>query len=166
MKSTELTIGRLADAAGVGIETIRYYQRRALLPEPAPVPGSAFRKYPQALVNRVRFVKRAQELGFTLDEVATLLQLEDGTNRRAIRRVAGARLAQIRERIADLRQMEKALSELIHHCEETDQAHTCPIIDALLGAAPSAVAPGAARPRPIERIRSLRAGAKRRFART
>lgn len=133
MKTDELTIGRLAARAGVGIETIRYYQRRALLPEPEPTAGSAFRKYPRGLVNRIRFIKRAQELGFTLEEVATLLQLEDGTNRRAIRRVAGARLEQIRERVADLQQMEKALSHLIHRCEQTDQAHSCPIIDALLG---------------------------------
>jgi MerR family transcriptional regulator, mercuric resistance operon regulatory protein len=136
MKTGELTIGRLATNAGVGIETIRYYQRRALLPAPEPAPGSAFRKYPRALVNRIRFIKRAQELGFTLDEVATLLQLEDGTNRRAIRRVAGARLEQIRERMADLQQMEKALSHLFRRCEQTDQAHPCPIIDALLGDAP------------------------------
>jgi MerR family transcriptional regulator, mercuric resistance operon regulatory protein len=148
MKTDGLTIGRLAADAGVGIETIRYYQRRALLPEPEPTPGSAFRKYPRGLVNRIRFIKRAQELGFTLDEVATLLQLEDGTNRRAIRRVAGARLEQIRERVADLQQMEKALSHLIHRCEQTDQAHSCPIIDALLGNVPPATGS-------VSRIRKL-----------
>lgn len=133
MKTAELTIGRLAANADVGIETIRYYQRRGLLPEPEPRAGSAFRKYPRDLVRRIRFIKRAQELGFSLDEIATLLQLEDGTNRRAIRRVAGARLAQIRERVADLQQMDRALADLVRHCEETDQAHPCPIIDALLG---------------------------------
>jgi MerR family mercuric resistance operon transcriptional regulator len=129
---TELTIGRLARAADVGIETIRYYQRRKLLPNPAPDRG-AFRKYSANLVDRIRFIKRAQQLGFTLDEISTLLQLEAGTNRRAIRTVAGARLTQIREAIADLNRMEKALSHLITHCEATGQAHPCPIIETLLG---------------------------------
>ncbi len=127
-----LTIGRLARAADVGIETIRYYQRRKLLPTPDPKTGSVFRTYPVELVDRIRFIKRAQQLGFSLDEIATLLQLEDGTNRRAIRKVADARLAQIREAMADLRRMAETLSHLIEHCEATGQAHSCPIIDALI----------------------------------
>lgn len=133
MAQTALTIGRLARAADVGIETIRYYQRRNLLPLPQRSRDSAFRAYPTELINRIRFIKRAQELGFTLDEIATLLQLEDGANRRAIRKVASARLEEIRERLADLKRMEKALSHLIAHCEATGQAHSCPIIDTLLG---------------------------------
>ncbi|MFL6621481.1 MAG: MerR family transcriptional regulator [Sulfurifustaceae bacterium] len=130
--ASALTIGRLARAADVGIETIRYYQRRKLLPLPARA-DSAFRKYPAALVDRIRFIKRAQELGFTLEEIGALLELEDGKNRRAIRKVAAARLTQIRTRIADLTRMEHTLSHLIEHCEATGQAQPCPIIATLLG---------------------------------
>ncbi len=137
MNSNELTIGRLARAADVNIETIRYYQRRELLPVPRPR-TSAFRTYPANLVDRIRFIKRAQELGFSLDEIATLLQLEEGANRSAIRKVAGARLNDIRAKVADLKRMEKALSHLIEHCEATGQAHPCPIIATLMGKSPAA----------------------------
>jgi MerR family mercuric resistance operon transcriptional regulator len=91
--SDSLTIGRLARAADVGVETIRYYQDRQLLP--VPQADGAFRYYPMSLVERIRFIKRAQELGFSLEEVKELLQLEDGTDRRSIRRVASTRLSQI-----------------------------------------------------------------------
>lgn len=131
MKSAGLTIGRLARAAGVGIETVRHYQRLGLLPAPAPATG-AFRRYPPALADRIRFVKRAQDLGFTLAEIATLLELEDGADRAQIRDVAAARLAQIRDRIADLRRMERALAHLLHECEATANPLPCPIISALL----------------------------------
>ena len=99
-----LTIGRLAKAAGVGIETIRYYQFRELIPVPKTNMGT-FRAYPIETVDRVRFIKRAQELGFTLHEISTLLTLDDGINRRAIRKVATDRLIQIRTKLADLVQM-------------------------------------------------------------
>jgi Hg(II)-responsive transcriptional regulator len=125
-----LTIGRLAKAAGVGIETIRYYQRRELIPVPKTDLGT-FRAYPIEIVDRVRFIKRAQELGFTLDEIGTLLTLDDGTNRRAIRKVAADRLIQIRMKLADLAQMEHALAELIQACETHGRAAKCPIINAL-----------------------------------
>ena len=125
-----LTIGRLAKAAGVGIETIRYYQLRELIPVPKTNVGT-FRAYPIETVDRVRFIKRAQELGFTLDEISTLLTLDDGINRRAIRKVATDRLIQIRTKLADLAQMEHALSDLIHDCETHGRAAKCPIIAAL-----------------------------------
>ncbi len=127
-----LTIGRLAKAAGVGIETIRYYQQRALLPQPEPVQGG-FRHYPNELVDRIRFIKRSQGLGFTLDEIGALLKLNDGVNRRSIRTLAASRLENIRDKIADLQRMETVLSRLIHECEETDCAHSCPIISSLSG---------------------------------
>lgn len=132
MTTSALTIGRLARAADVGIETIRYYQRLGLLPLPRAEAGSAFRKYPAELIDRIRFIKRAQELGFTLGEIATLLELEDGADRRAIRKVAAARLSEIRNRMSDLQRMEKVLSHLIAHCAATGTAHPCPIIGALL----------------------------------
>jgi MerR family transcriptional regulator, mercuric resistance operon regulatory protein len=132
MPTAELTIGRLARAADVNIETIRYYQRLRLLPTPAPT-QSAFRTYPAGLVDRIRFIKRAQELGFSLAEIGALLKLEDGANRNAIRNIAGNRLNDVRAKIADLKRMERVLAHLIHACMVTGEAHACPIIAALAG---------------------------------
>jgi MerR family mercuric resistance operon transcriptional regulator len=139
MSPATLTIGRLARAAGVGIETIRYYQRRELLPVPDPA-DSAFRHYPAAMVDRIRFIKRAQDLGFSLDEIAALLKLEDGANRKAIRKLANDRLGEIREKISDLQRMEKTLAHLIHECEHGGALH-CPIIQALAENGDSALRP-------------------------
>lgn len=129
-----LTIGRLARAAGVGVETIRYYQRRGLLPVPES-PG-AFRHYPAALTARIHFIKRAQELGFSLDEIGELLRLEDGAHRGSIRRIASDRLAQIDAKVADLERMRKTLTHLVTQCEHTRGDLPCPII-ASLAQAPS-----------------------------
>lgn len=126
-----LTIGKLAQAAGVGVETIRYYQQRGLLPVPASV--GAYRYYPVALAQRIRFIKRAQELGFSLDEIAELLSLEDGIDRATIRQIASTRLAEIQTRLADLNRMQAALSHLIQACEHADTAQPCPIIGTLAG---------------------------------
>ncbi len=127
--SPALTIGRLARAAGVGIETVRYYQQRELLPIPAA--RGTFRHYPPELVERIRFVKRAQDLGFSLDEIASLLRLHDGSDRASIRNIANARLAQIGAKLADLRRMERALRHLVAECEHTKANLPCPIIETL-----------------------------------
>lgn len=132
MSLLNLTIGKLAKAADVGVETVRYYQRRKLLPIPA-TGETAFRNYPSTLVERIRFIKRAQQLGFSLDEIATLLRLEDGKDRKAIRDVATEKLARIKEKISDLQKMEMVLSELICECVATGKAQPCPIIAALAG---------------------------------
>ncbi len=124
-----LTIGRLAQAADVGIETIRYYQQRKLLPVP-PARGT-FRHYDPALADRIRFIKRAQELGFSLDEIAQLLQLQDGVDRRAIRRISSQRLAQIEAKLNDLKRMQRVLKHLVEACEEAATDRPCPIIDSL-----------------------------------
>ena len=124
-----LTIGKLARAAGVGVETIRYYQERGLLPVP-PASG-AFRYYPAALGERIRFVKRAQELGFSLDEIAELLRLEDGADRASIRRIASERLGQIESKLKDLKRMQKVLGRLVAECEHTRADLPCPIISTL-----------------------------------
>lgn len=126
-----LTIGRLARAADVGVETIRYYQERKLLPVP-PSTG-AFRYYPLSLIERIRFIKRAQELGFVLDEIAELLRLEDGGDRALIRRVAAERLQQIASKLADLRRMQRVLSRLVDECEHTSAKLPCPIISSVAG---------------------------------
>lgn len=129
-----LTIGRLARAAGVGVETIRYYQRRRLLPVPAA--RGAFRHYPAELVDRLRFIKRTQALGFTLQEIGELLRLQDGTDRRSIRAVASRRLQQVEENLADLRRMQRTLKDLLAHCEHTGMEAPCPIIETLSAGRP------------------------------
>jgi MerR family mercuric resistance operon transcriptional regulator len=127
-----LTIGRLAKAAGVGVETVRYYQSRGLLRVPAATGG--FRVYPAAVIDRIAFIKRAQALGFSLDEVRSLLDLEDGRNRRAIQSVTQARLSQIQDKLTDLHRMREVLSELLHRCTQTAPMQACPIIETLAGA--------------------------------
>jgi len=125
----QYTIGQLAKAAGVGVETVRYYQKRALLPVPEVRTG--FRTYSSNLADRIRFIKRAQELGFSLDEIAHLLQLEDSQDRKAIREIASERLAQVRAKLNDLRNMETTLAQLIDECSSCTTEMQCPIIHAL-----------------------------------
>jgi MerR family mercuric resistance operon transcriptional regulator len=127
---TEFTIGDVADAAGVGVETVRYYERRGLVPQPSRGLRS-YRRYGSGHVNRIRFIKRAQALGFSLEEIATLLKLEDGTDRRSIRRIAAERLEETRRRIADLKRIEHGLAHLLHECETHSKAPRCPIISAI-----------------------------------
>jgi MerR family mercuric resistance operon transcriptional regulator len=125
-----MTIGALAQSADVGVETIRYYQRRGLLPQPARQYGS-IRRYGLADAARLRFIRRAQELGFTLEEIGELLKLQDGADRRAIRRIARARLAQVESRVADLQRMRRVLQHVIDDCEHAPGAPRCPIIEAI-----------------------------------
>jgi len=137
MRDAGYTIGDVAEAAGVGVETVRYYERRGLVPQPGRGVG-AYRRYAKDHVDRVRFVKRAQALGFSLEEIATLLELEDGTDRRSIRRIAAARLEETRRRITDLRRIERVLAHLLHDCEAHARAPRCPIIAAITAADPNA----------------------------
>ncbi|KFN47065.1 MULTISPECIES: Hg(II)-responsive transcriptional regulator [Arenimonas] len=125
-----LTIGAFAKAAEVNVETIRFYQRKGLLPEPdRPIGG--IRRYGPADVDRVRFVKSAQRLGFNLDEVAQLLRLEDGTHCHEAADLAAARLKDVRLRLADLKRMESALSRLVTACSSSQDHVTCPLIASL-----------------------------------
>lgn len=125
-----LTIGRLARAAEVHVETVRYYQRIGLVPTP-PRPVGGVRHYPPEIVDRIRFVRRAQRLGFTLQEVAELLALGDG-HCRDVRRRAEARRDQIDAQIEDLRGMRDALEALIRACRSGRRRH-CPIVETLAG---------------------------------
>ncbi|MDH1765584.1 Hg(II)-responsive transcriptional regulator [Comamonas aquatica] len=125
-----LTIGALARAAGVNVETIRFYQRKGLLPEPDKPYGS-IRRYGASDVTRVRFVKSAQRLGFSLDEVAELLKLEDGTHCDEAREQAERKLADVRIKLADLRRIERALAELVERCCAATGQGRCPLIEAL-----------------------------------
>jgi len=129
MHASTLTIGKLARAAGVGTETVRYYQQRKLLP--IPVARGAFRYYPSSVVDRIRFIKRAQELGFTLDEISELLRLQDGTERAQVRELANAKADQIAKKLADLQRMHDVLRHLVDVCMHTEGDHPCPIIETL-----------------------------------
>lgn len=125
-----LTIGAFAKAAGVNVETIRFYQRKGLLLEPEKPYGS-IRRYGTAEVARVKFVKSAQRLGFSLEEVAQLLKLEDGTHCNEAAELAALRLTDVRARLADLRRIESALSNLVKACSTHQGQVTCPLIAAL-----------------------------------
>jgi len=125
-----LTIGAFAKAAGVNVETIRFYQRKGLLPEPDRQYGR-IRRYRDADVTRLMFIKSAQRLGFSLEEVGQLLKLEDGTHCGEAAELASLRLLDVRERLANLARMEVALSELIHQCQAGKSNMNCPLIAAL-----------------------------------
>jgi len=126
----DLPIGKFAKAAGVGVETIRFYQRKGLLREPGRPPGG-IRRYGYAEVARVQFVKSAQRIGFSLKEVAQLLKPEDGTRCGEAAELATLRLADVRERLADLTRMETALSTLVKRCRSSQGNIACPLIASL-----------------------------------
>jgi MerR family transcriptional regulator, mercuric resistance operon regulatory protein len=126
----QLTIGAAAASAGVGVETIRFYQRKGLLDEPERPPGS-IRRYGRSDVARLRFIKASQRLGFSLEEVAGLLVLEDGTHCDDARTLAQVKLADVREKLADLRRIERALKALIDRCGQHKGNICCPMIAAL-----------------------------------
>jgi MerR family mercuric resistance operon transcriptional regulator len=128
--TTALTIGRLADEAGVNVETIRYYQRRGLMAQPAK-PSQGHRRYDDDAVRRVRFIRRAQVLGFTLEEIASLLALDEARACARTRELAERRLRSIEDRLADLSAMRKALTVLVRQCDQGATRQRCPIIDAL-----------------------------------
>jgi MerR family mercuric resistance operon transcriptional regulator len=127
-----LTVGQLAKAAHVNIETIRYYERRGLLPEP-PRRESGYRQYALDTVARIKFIKRAQELGFSLKEIQELLSLRvnPGTTSADIKRRAEAKLAYIDTKLRDLKKMKAALMKLTAACRGRGPTSECPILDAL-----------------------------------
>jgi MerR family transcriptional regulator, mercuric resistance operon regulatory protein len=125
------TIGGLAKAAGVGVETVRYYQRRGLLPEPARPPGE-IRRYGETDLKRLRFIRRAQAAGFTLEEIGELLALDRTDDRARVRDLAGERVAALDARIAELKRARAALDRLRSTCA-SGNAGPCPIIEAFDG---------------------------------
>ena len=130
--ANSLTIGGLARAADVHIETIRYYQRRGLVPEPQRPPGG-IRRYGDADIDRLTFVKTAQQLGFSLDEVSDLLRLEDGTHCQEASAIAEHKLRDVREKIDRLEKIEKVLGELVGRCHAQQGNINCPLIVSLHG---------------------------------
>ena len=129
--SAAMTIGVLAKMAGVNVETIRFYQRKGLLFEPDKPYGS-IRRYDEDDVARVQFVKSAQRLGFSLDEIADLLRLDQGADCDQARRLAEYKLGMVREKLADLARMETALAQLVSACKTAAKGRiSCPLIASL-----------------------------------
>ncbi|NOZ37605.1 MAG: Hg(II)-responsive transcriptional regulator [Gammaproteobacteria bacterium] len=126
-----LTIGLLARAADVNIETVRYYQRVALIQEPAK-PLEGYRHYPADTVDRLKFIKRAQQLGFSLKEIAELLELGNG-HCMDVRVRAEKKRAHIDQQINDLKKLRKTLDNLINACQTDNDMTHCPIVEALSG---------------------------------
>lgn len=127
-----MKIGQVAAQAGVRIDTLRYYERRGLLSEPERR-ESGYREYPEEAVRIIRFIKRAQNLGFTLDEIEELLTLRgaNGKSRRRVRAVAQAKMKDIDEKLARLKSMRSALHSLIETCDCGERKPACPILEAL-----------------------------------
>jgi len=131
MTHAPLTIGRLAKAAEVNVETIRYYQRVGLIVEPVK-PLDGFRVYPNETIDLIRFIKRAQKLGFSLQDIAHLLELGDG-HCDDVREKAEIKLDQIEAQIKDLQAMRKTLKRLISECSSGSRSGRCPIVQSLTG---------------------------------
>jgi MerR family mercuric resistance operon transcriptional regulator len=125
-----LTIGRLAKFVGEHVETIRYYQRRGLIEEPRK-PASGHRRYPGGVVGRIRFIRRAQQMGFSLEEVKSLLKLSDGRHPREVRQIAERKQELLEARIAQLNGMRKQLKDLIEESKRRGGRGACAIIAAL-----------------------------------
>jgi MerR family copper efflux transcriptional regulator len=127
-----LTIGKLAQRAGVGVETIRFYEREGLISEPPRRP-SGYRDYPLETVARIVFIRRAKDLGFTLKEINELLELRVRPRRNCaqVKQSADAKIADIEGKIASLRRMRRALKDLTKACEERTQTTECPILASL-----------------------------------
>ena len=133
-----MTTGEVADASGVSVQTVRYYERRGLLPEP-PRDGNGHRNYDADAVRRLYFIKRAQELGFSLSDIDELLSLRaepDAPNRK-VKRKTKAKLQETQRRLEDLRGIESKLEELYEACDGEGTTSECPILDALEMPAPS-----------------------------
>ncbi|MDH4275537.1 MAG: Hg(II)-responsive transcriptional regulator [Gammaproteobacteria bacterium] len=132
MHETEngVTIGGLAAAAGVGVETIRFYQRKGLLVQPQRTYGGV-RRYGVSALARVRFIKSAQRLGFRLEEIAELLKLDDGAHCDDARQMAETKLQDVRLRLADLQRIETVLAGLVEKCCSATGDVTCPLIASL-----------------------------------
>ncbi len=127
-----LTIGALAKAAGIGVETVRFYERKGLIPEP-PRTRSGYRQYPRDTADRVKFIRRAKGLGFTLREISELLDLrvDEVAACGPVEAQAREKLEQVNSKIEELRRMETALQRLVEACERRKPTGACPILEEL-----------------------------------
>lgn len=129
---TEMLIGELADAAGVGVETIRFYEREGLLPEP-PRSEAGYRLYDTNAVRRVLFIRKAKDLGFTLSETKDLLELRvsDTSACDDVAERARRKIATVEERIRELRRVRRVLHDLVEACAAQTETSDCPILEVL-----------------------------------
>jgi len=127
-----LKIGEVAERGGVNLQTIRYYEREKLLPEP-PRLASGYRVYPDQTVRRVRFIKRAQEIGFTLAEIRELLEIrtDGGRDSAEVRALANTKITDIEEKIQTLLRMKDALGRITERCSGCGPASECPILESI-----------------------------------
>jgi MerR family mercuric resistance operon transcriptional regulator len=126
---SDMTIAKLARAAGIGVETVRYYQRRGLMPVPRAAGRSAFRHYDAGHLQRLLFVRRAQAAGFTLEAIKELLALDRTRDRSRIRALASARLEALGRQAEELEEARQALHRLLQECQGSNRG-PCPIIEA------------------------------------
>ena len=131
-RSPSLTIGALAREAGVGVETVRFYERQGLVPEP-PRTASGYRQYPEDAIQRLRFIRQAQRLGFTLREISELLELrvDEVAACGSVETRARKKLADVREKMAKLNRIERALEGLVEACRAREPTSDCPILEEL-----------------------------------
>lgn len=127
-----LTIGQVAKQAGIGVETVRYYEREGLIPAP-PRSASGYRRYPGDSVRRLAFIRHAKALGFSLADIRELLALraDPDAGSEPVRQIAEARLTEIKEKIAALEKMKQTLEHLVNECPGHVPTAECPILDAL-----------------------------------
>ncbi len=127
-----MKIGEVAKLSGVGIETIRYYERERLLAEPQRRP-SGYRQYDRSVVARLQFIRRTKELGFTLAEIKELLGLRFEANTRCehVRQRAGQKITDIEEKIRSLQKMKRSLKKVISECESRDSIGDCPLLEGI-----------------------------------
>lgn len=130
-----VTIGQLAREAGVGVETVRFYEREGLLAEP-PRKRSGYRQYPPEAIARVRFIRRAKDLGFTLREITELLELRIDPSKSCadVRALAKSKIADVDAKLADLTRIKAALEILARACRGTGPTSECPILDSMIEA--------------------------------
>lgn len=129
---TELTIGKVAERAGVGVETVRFYERKGLLDQPHR-PDRGFRVYPEAAIDRIRFIRRAQELGFNLADARNLLELraDPTSDCAAVQSRASTKLADVHAKIAQLNRLAKALERIVEACPGKGTLDCCSIMAAM-----------------------------------
>jgi len=127
-----LTIGEVAKRSGIGLETVRFYERKGLIEEP-PRTDSGYRQYPAAVVARLRFIKRAKELGFSLKEILELLSLrvDPDTTCADVKKRADLKILNIEQKISTLQTMKRALTKLAASCTGSGPSSDCPILEAL-----------------------------------
>lgn len=129
-----MTIGQVANASGTGIQTLRYYEREKLLPAATRKP-SGYRLYQPEAVARLRFIRRAKDLGFSLEEIRQLLKLQDEKpgNRARVKSIADDKVTELDRKIRDLKRMRHVLAHVSESCSGKGPVHDCPIIEALQG---------------------------------